>query len=99
MKAEHRVPRPLQTAVAGVLVVAVVLAGFAAVASRMPSVVAGSLGPDSTTVDRLSRSYFDQPASSALALAPTTNQLAAMLAAGLLLSPIWFRADLPLVTK
>jgi hypothetical protein len=89
----------LQIAATGVLVLAVVLLVFGAVGSRGSSLAAASAAPDSTTVDRLTGRYFDRMGSTALALAPTAGQKAAMLAAGLLLGPTLFPVSLPLVSK
>lgn len=100
MNVRHRALCTLQRVAVGVLVVAAVLAALAAVPSWRSPVAAGSHTPDSTTVDRLTRSYFEQQEPSrAAALAPTTGQKAAILAAELLLTPIFYYSDLPFLTK
>jgi hypothetical protein len=89
----------LRTAATAVLVLAVVLLALTALRGRVASVTASSAAPDSTTVDRLTASYFGQGHAATLAMALTAGQKASILAAGLLLSPIFFPISLPLLSK
>jgi hypothetical protein len=94
-----RIAVRLRLAATAVLVLAVVLLAVATVRGRVASVTASSAAPDSTTVDRLTRSWFGQWQATTLTVAPTAGQNASILAAGLLLSPIFFPISLPLLSK
>jgi hypothetical protein len=83
----------IEALVVGVLLLATVLR---AVADAPPA--AGG-APDSTTVDRLSRTPLTAPPTEIQATTVETGTLAATLAAELLLGPIDFTISLPIVTK
>lgn len=99
MKSQRHWIRALWIAAAGVLIVAIAFTAVAAVAASSSPVAAGSLSPDSTTADRLSRPHWEQPPAGTLALAPTAGQKAAILAASLLLNPILSQLSLPVVIR
>jgi len=84
----------IEALVVGVLLLATVLHAVAA----MPP-AAGGGAPDSTTADRLSRASLAASPVVIQAAAVDTRTLAAMLASDLLLAPIDFTVDLPIVLK
>jgi len=94
VKTQRRGIRKRWIAAGGVLIVAIVLIVISASAAPL---AAGSLSPDSTTVDRLTAGQAQPPPASGMALAPSDGQKAAILAASLLLNPILSQLSLPVV--
>ncbi len=84
----------IETLVLGLLLS---IAVMRAVASAPP--VTGGGAADSTTVDRLSRAYFSAQPAGLQATTVESGTLAATLAADLLLNPIDFTINLPIVIK
>ena len=87
----------LEALVLGVILMALLLRGLSVTAGPMPPANQGSV--DSTTVARLTRSAARDQPSSIQAATVVTGTVAAVLAAELLLNPIYFNLDLPIVTK
>ncbi len=84
----------IEALIVGVLLLATVLHAVATA-----PLAAGGGAPDSTTVDRLSRASLAASPAVIQVTAVDTGTLAAMLASDLLLAPIDFTVDLPLVLK
>jgi len=89
----------IEAVVAGILIAATVLQSLAVASGRtLPSSV-GSQPFDSTTVDRLRRMHFNAGPAGIQATTDVTGTLAATLATHLLLAPINYNVNLPVVIK
>jgi hypothetical protein len=96
MKARHLVSVAIT---AGALIGLIVLYGLGASPSRAEPATVGSPALDSAVVERLSRPYWSTQPAGIEAAADVTGTLASTLAADLLLNPIDYYVDLPLVTR
>src|SRR3990172_2015501 len=89
----------VEAVVAGILIAATVLQGLAIASSQTLPSSGGGQSFDSTTVDRLSRMHFNAEPASIQATTDVTGTLAAILATHLLLAPISYDVNLPVVIK